>query len=156
MVTCGKCAELGSAFWEPEFESSAHPGGSQSRTRVASLPVKRKVSIKVPEDVAVIDSFGLLVRQARQKLGLSQEDLGRKIGEKASVIGKIESEKMVPDQRLSAKLEHILRVRLLMPISESKNFFPSSAPSKGVTLGEIAILKNGKKRRSPEDERNHS
>jgi len=153
MLTCAKCAELGSGFWEPESEGLKHPKKGGLRATSVSLPAKKKVSASVSEDLAVVENFGILVRQARERLGLSHEDLGRKIGEKASVISKIESEKMAPDQKLSAKLQHVLRVRLVAPLPEPRTPLPSSVPSKGVTLGEMVILKSRGKKEAPEERR---
>jgi len=156
MTTCAECSELGSDYWKPESKSYRHPAETKTETAFRSIPVSRKKSVNVPEDSMAVEDFGLLVRQAREKLGLSHEELGRKIGEKVSVIRKIENEKMAPDQKLAAKLQHALRVKLFVPLVEPERTFPSSPPSKGVTLGEIAVLKNGKRRRLQKDEGDHS
>lgn len=156
MMTCSKCAELGSGFWEPESEKPRRSAITGLGTISVPLPAKRRVPAGVSEDLTVVENFGLLVRQAREKMGLSHEDLGRRIGEKASVISKIESEKMMPNEKLSAKLEHELRVRLLAPLLEPKMSLPSSEPSKAVTLGEMIVLKNRNKRRQQKNEGNHS
>jgi len=151
MLTCAKCAELGSGFWEPESKGPKHPTKGGLKATSASLPAKRKASASVSEDLAVVENFGMLVRRARERLGLSHEDLGRKIGEKSSVISKIESEKMAPDQKLSAKLQHVLRVRLVEPLPEQRTDLPSSVPSKGVTLGEVVVLRSRGKKEAPEE-----
>ena len=102
MVTCSRCAELGSAEWEPEPASRDWPAkiGSGAAARTTFF-IKKRGTAKVSEDIAVAEGFGSLVRRAREKMGLSHEDLGRKVAEKVSVIKKIESEKMVPDQRVA-------------------------------------------------------
>ncbi|MCW4020899.1 MAG: multiprotein bridging factor aMBF1 [Candidatus Bathyarchaeota archaeon] len=151
MLTCGRCAELGSGYWEPEPKSFRRPEGF--RTAV-SIPVRRKRTIDVSEDLVVTEGFGSIVRQARVELGLSHEDLGRKIGEKVSVLRKVESGKMTPDHRLAGKLEHALEVKLLVPFVVPKVSRPASPASKGVTLGEIVRLKD--RRRHPENEGDHS
>jgi len=155
MATCEKCAKLGSDYWEPESESSKQPAEGKIKIVATSLPTRRGISLSVTEDLEVVEDFGLRVRQAREKLGLNHEELGRKIGEKVSVLRKIESGRMVPDQKIAAKLEHALRIKLLVPVAEPETAPSSSPPSIGVTLGEIVHLK-GEKRRRPEDESNHS
>jgi len=155
MVTCSRCAELGSAEWEPEPASrdwSAKKGSGAART---TFFIKKRGTAKVSEDIAVAEGFGSLVRRAREKMGLSHEDLGRKVAEKVSVIKKIESEKMVPDQRVAEKLEHTLGIKLLVPLVVPKVSFPSAPTSKTVTLGEIVKLKDAK-RRSQKNEGDHS
>ena len=96
------------------------------------------------EALELVDKFGLRIRRAREKLELSHKDLGRKIGEKVSVLRKIESGKMTPDHRLAEKLQHALRVKLLVPPSEPK--VPSAVLSqpRGITLGEVVRLKKRK------------
>ena len=49
---------------------------------------------------------------------LSQEDLGRILNEKPSVIRMVESKKLKPDAVLTRKLTHQLKVTLLVPLSE--------------------------------------
>ena len=52
------------------------------------------------------------------KLGLSQDDLGRMLNEKPSVIRLVESKKLKPDLVLTRKFMHHLKVNLLVPLSE--------------------------------------
>jgi putative transcription factor len=155
MTTCSKCAELGSAEWEPEPISRSWPATKSSGATVKTAFIKKRRTVTVSEDVAVAEGFGSLVRRAREKMGLSHEDLGRKAAEKVSVIKKIESEKMVPDKRVSEKLEHTLGIKLLVPLVVPKVSLPSIPTSKTVTLGEIVKLKDAK-RRSRKNESDHS
>ena len=60
--------------------------------------------------------YNLVIRQAREKMGLSQEALGRNINEKPSVIKLLESGKLKPDNILAKKIEHFLRVEMLVPV----------------------------------------
>ena len=71
----------------------------------------------------------------------SESLVGRKIGEKVSLLRKIERGKMTPNQTLTKKLEHALKIRLLAPASESKAPIPPSSRSQPVTLGELISLK---------------
>ena len=62
--------------------------------------------------------YTLIVRHAREKLGLTQEALGRMINVKPSVISHIETGKMKPDMILARTLMHHLKVSLLIPSSD--------------------------------------
>jgi putative transcription factor len=155
MTTCSKCAELGSAEWKPEPVSHSWSVTKGNKEIVRTVFMKKRGAAKVSEDIAVAEGFGSLVRRAREKMGLSLEDLGRKVAEKVSVIKKIEAEKMMPDQRVAEKLEHALGIKLLVPLVVPKVSLSSIPTSKTVTLGEIVKLKDAK-RRSQKNEGNNS
>ncbi len=145
MTTCSSCAKLGSAEWKPEPAQRISPtAGAASIPRTAYI--KKRGTAMVSEDIVVVEGYGSLVRRAREKLGLSHEELGRRIAEKVSVLKKIENEKMVPDQKVSEKLEHILGIKLMVPLVVPKVPLDSAPKIKGVTLGEIAELKDAKRR----------
>lgn len=151
MIVCQECAKLGSINSEPEVKSSMPSHVSVKRTRRTPAPVflTRRTTASVPEDLEIKEGFGSLVRTARERLGLSQEDLGKKIGEKVSILRKIEVERINPDRRLARKLEHFLKVELLVPTKDYE--IPedlSARPPSVVTLGEIAELKTKSRRRS--------
>jgi putative transcription factor len=141
MVVCGNCARLGSAYWEER------PQRRVKRT-AKTLP-KISVSGKkqppaLAEALELVEDFSLRIRRAREGMELSHEDLGRKIGEKVSVLRKIESGKMTPDNRLAEKLQHALRVKLLVPPSEPKAPSIVLSQPRGITLGEVVLLKKKK------------
>lgn len=60
----------------------------------------------------IVDDCAVLVRKNRERLGLTQDQLGAKINEKGSVISRIESAHMEPDMRMAKKLERFLGVKL--------------------------------------------
>jgi len=69
-------------------------------------------------ELEIDPDYNVIVKQAREKMGLTQEALGRAINEKPSVISHVESKKLKPDPVLARKLMHHLRVDLLVPSSE--------------------------------------
>jgi len=98
------------------------------------------------EDLDLVEDFGEIVKNARIKLGLTQEDLAKQLNEKLAIIKKIEAGEFRPSIDLARKLERFLKVRLLEPI-EDLNYLPSSKLSKkeefGISLGDL--LKKDKK-----------
>jgi uncharacterized protein (TIGR00270 family) len=102
MVVCAGCSKLG----------RAHPRPIQASFRPASAPVAPTAEYDMDPD------YNVKIRQAREKMGLSQEDLGRMLNEKPSVIRMVESKKLKPDAVLTRKLTHHLKVTLLVPLSE--------------------------------------
>ncbi len=103
MKTCGNCARLG----ERVFSRPKTPAPVQQR-HVARAPSPRASKV-----LDVVDDYARIVRQNREKLGLTQEQLGGKINEKGSVISRIESGHMEPDLKMAKKLERFLSVKLL-------------------------------------------
>jgi putative transcription factor len=117
MKTCGNCAKMG------------HHVGGATRVRTAghaSSPIQMALrgyssSSQRPalEPEYELDAdYNLKVRQAREKMGISQEELGRQINEKPSVIRLIESKKLKPDSVLTRKLMHHMKLNLLAPTSD--------------------------------------
>ncbi len=123
--------------------------------RIVKLPVgipARAPPPTVSENLELVEDYTSLVRQEREKLGLAHEDLGKKIGEKVSVLQKIESGKMTPDIKLAQKLEHALKVKLLVPPKGEQIPSTSLATPYEVTLGDVVQLKKNKAEATEERE----
>jgi len=145
MLVCNNCAKLGSITWEAKTEPRLKK--VTKRLPAPMLPPRRQPPISAAEEIELVDNFGARVRHAREKMGLTHEKLGQKISEKVSVLRKIESGKMTPDNLLAEKLQHALHIKILVPVTESK--VPSqvlaSRPT-SPTLGDIAQVKKNKEK----------
>ena len=139
MVVCGKCSKLGTVYMEkksPLFSSQR-----MITRRIAPPKVyKKKDRHEINETLELIDNFNMRIRKARERLNLAHEDLGRKIGEKVSVLKKIEAGKMTPTNQLAKKLEHTLKIKLLHPPSEIR-FQLNLSKRPEITLEKIVHLK---------------
>jgi len=136
MLVCGECAKLGSIVWEAKTEPRLKKVAR--RMPAPMLPPRKQPPISVADNIELVDDFGAKIRAAREKLGLNHQELGKRISEKVSVLRKIESGKMTPDNLLTEKLEHALRLKLLVPVSEPK--VPAKALASrpaSPTLGDI-------------------
>jgi len=103
---CSICAKLGSPAHVPKS--------------IKKGEVKLKAlgyNIKEPQ-FELRPDFGKMIKQAREKMGLSQDELGRKINEKLSVIKLLESGRLKPDDSLAKKIERFLKIELLVPVNE--------------------------------------
>ena len=127
MTTCTECAKFGKIQREP-----AKPRKHR--------PVNRAPRIREPSE-EVIENYNKIIRDAREKKGWSREELAEKLYEKASVVNRIESGKMIPDIKLARKLEKTLHIILIEKIEDNRTEDMSSSSSRGATIGDIARIK---------------
>lgn len=96
LIVCSRCASTGTIIETQKPKQNAVPAASMS---------------KGPEEV-VVDDFGRLIAQARQKAGLKQDELALKLNEKLSVIQAAESGKRL-EIKLAKKLEKFFGIKLV-------------------------------------------
>lgn len=140
LTVCGKCAKLGTIIWEETKPKTPMPS-AKAPTRRLTLKTKKPPQAAVESVLELVEDFDVKIRHARRKLGLSHKELGKKISEKVSVLKKIETGKMTPDNRLATKLEHTLKIKLLVQASEEKVPKANIKPvSRELTLGDLIQL----------------
>jgi len=100
---CNICAKLGT------------PAIPQRPIKPSVTRPKPSLGLDIEDDLELRRDFNLTIRQARERMGLSQEELGRKINEKPSVIRLLESGKLKPDSILAKKIGHFLRIEMMTP-----------------------------------------
>ena len=84
--------------------------------------------------VELIDNYGAVVRKARLKTGMTEEQFAKSINEKKGTILKIEAQSLIPDDKLISKLEKALGIKLKEAVQEG-GAVSGSQKSQGMTLG---------------------
>jgi putative transcription factor len=140
MLVCRSCQALGKPYQDEPIPRPAPLPSFAARVRLSRIPVKRPAELpKEIEELDVAENFAALVRKARMKLGWSQEELATKVKEKLSVIQKIETGKITPDTQLCRRLQHELKIKLLVPRKETPP--PKISAPAEITLGDIVKIK---------------
>lgn len=147
MSVCMDCSKHGTMIWkdEPKPKFVIKPKGPRPQVVRAQTQPRKAVEPSPDATVELVENFGAKVRQAREKLGLSHEALAKKLSEKVSRLKKIEMQKMVPDNILSTKLEHALKVKLIVQtIQEKTETVPRAqkAVNRELTLGDLVKIDN--------------
>ncbi len=134
MDVCKSCARFG----KPEDKWTPVPR--------KMVPVERAFIVKRPQPrdhfkdlVELVPEFGRKIRNAREALGMSPEQLGVRIKEKATLLKKIEREDISPEDEVRKKLEKELKIKLTDQASESR--VKAGSAGRGLTLGDIASIK---------------
>lgn len=109
---------------------SGSGGSSQSR--------RRDMFDEMDELAADYDD---LIRDARESTGLSQEDLAKKLNEKASLIRKLEHGDILPSDEVQRKLERELDISLVEGEDVEDSEW-SSDSSGTMTLGDVVKRKD--------------
>ncbi len=141
MRTCEACSRFGTPVKQPgkQREQRASLQGQpvlRSKRQRERIRTERSEprEIEPPEPM---EDYNEIIRSARERLGMTREDLGKKINEKISVITRLESKKMQPDIKLAKKLERVLKIKIL---DYSKTEEPVDAPrtvTGGMTIGDM-------------------
>ena len=103
---CSQCSKLGKSVKIPQ--KTQFPRNNMSKPE----PINR---IYEDDDVELRIDFNKAIKSAREKKGISQEEMGQRINEKNSVIRHLETGKLKPNDILSRKLERFLKIQLLVP-----------------------------------------
>ncbi len=117
---CNNCSKLGTPARVPKpIETrSSHTLSSHSPPKTAQRdnPPPSPGFSYDSEEMILREDFSKAIKNARESLGITQEELGKKINEKPSMIGHLEVGSMKPDDLLARKLEHFLKIQLFVPI----------------------------------------
>jgi putative transcription factor len=132
LETCAACRNLGTEIRQPRIFT-------EPQNKTAARPRSRYRDIYRQIEGEVDPEFDEIVRRARQRAGLTQEELAAKIMERALVIKKIERKELTPDDKLRKKLEKALDVSLLVDIGREKA--QRGKLSGNLTLGDVAVVR---------------
>ena len=140
LTVCVECSKHGKIV----YEEPATPKQTVKKPQAPiSMVQKRPMVANVQITQEVTEDYANTIRAAREKLGLTHEELGKRINEKASVLRNLEAGKMAPNNQLASKLEHMLKIKLLVPISEEKATPLPHSTSKELTLGDLIEFDKG-------------
>jgi putative transcription factor len=137
---CKKCSRYGKIVGRI---SMASPLGRKEvekrkdgKTAAAPTPVDQ-----VGETVLVlVADYANKIKSGRERLGLKQEELAKKLNEKDSLLSKIETGTVEPSVKLARKLEHFFDVKLIEEHKEEGKSHTKDRPNQ-VTLGDFARLR---------------
>jgi putative transcription factor len=113
------------------LKKEKHPFPTQTRKQAS----KKQIS----DEWELVENYGRVIRKAREAMQLSQEELSQRIAEKASVIQKLESCKLIPNEALIRKLERALKVKITQPRVET-NLTEKIGALPELTLGDVAVM----------------
>ncbi len=130
MMVCGACAKGKTVL--QEFTDRDEPQAQQRAAQPKS------------DASEVVENYGRIIREAREGLSLPSKVLAERINEKESTLVRVEKEEALPDDRLARKLEKALGIRLIVSAESSRKPYAYSKQA-GVTLGDAAVIKKGKK-----------
>ena len=95
--------------------TTTKPGSYASRPR--PMPRNRpppQNKINLTDEMILNPEFPKVIREARNKKGITHEQLGQKINEKVTLLKKVETGTIKPDDILSKKLERFLGIKLFI------------------------------------------
>ncbi len=117
MNVCDDCAKFGKEIKGNEVPKDVkYLPPEVVRERLERKKPRQRRDVLEEEEV-LREDYPQLIRNAREKLGLTQDELAKRILEKKTVISKIERGEMRPDEKLIKKLEKALNIKLKEKVS---------------------------------------
>jgi putative transcription factor len=110
---CISCSKRGKPYLPSETAKKKTIGNTAPRRMIKPF---RKISMT--DDIILNPEFAKIIREARMKKGLTHEQLGIKMNEKATILRKFETGTLKPDEIMAKKLEHFLGIKLHINIEE--------------------------------------
>jgi putative transcription factor len=136
LSVCQKCTKFGRDYTKKRgVEDITYTTTISERLERREKRRKTKDVFEQSQDELALD-YPRRIRRARASLGMSQEDLAKKINEKKSLVAKLENGDMIPDEKLVKKLETALDISLKEKVS-SVEPPKSSEARRGLTLGDF-------------------
>jgi len=115
LMLCPKCSKFGQETVEKDEEEEEKK--FTPTRRPAPYTGKGKIGKAGggidTEEIELAEDYHKIISKARNDQGLTQEELGKKINERKSVIAKLESKQLRPNDRLRKKLERALNIELM-------------------------------------------
>jgi len=99
------------------------PSNNQPNTQKSFVRPKKMIKpnkITFDDSTILVNDFSEVIRKSRMIKGLTHEQLGILIKERASLLRKIESGSLKPDEELTKKLERFFRINLYTEVDSGE------------------------------------
>jgi putative transcription factor len=117
-----------------------------------SKPKPKSPSIGVRlEDMDLIEDYAKTILAARQKKGISQDELAQRVGESISTLKAIEAGRQKPTEKTIKGLERELDISLLEPLGAVPFKATTTKTETGSTLGDRVVVKRKVSQKSRRD-----
>lgn len=132
---CPGCVKFGvqkSVFFGPKKAGELHSNEFSRRKTARSEP-----------ELKIAANYSQLIRLARDKRNLNQEDFAKLINERESLVAKWESGLMKPNIDAARRLEKLLRIQLVEE-EDSISFAAEKRKADELTLGDFVKIRTRK------------
>lgn len=116
---CIACSKHGKPYVPAQVPSSSS-SATKKKKPVAKIQQQKKI-ITMVDETMIDPDFARLIREARMKMGLTHEQLGMKMSEKAQILKKFETGALKPDELFAKKLERYLGIKLYVSVSNNNS-----------------------------------
>ena len=141
LTVCSRCASFGSSDWSINKPVPVKSSGGRIQMIPPPVPRSRlRNDVESVEQLELVEDYGSQIRKARQKLGLSEKDLAKKMQEKESVVKNLEKQELTPDHRLISKIKKYLSLDIVEHIDASKGKILAK-PTGAKTIGDMLKMK---------------
>jgi len=135
---CQNCARFGDEYKQANSPAGS-PGSPVPKTVIDERLQRRERRMQTKDIYStttreLIDDYGTMIRNAREAKGLDLEEFAKSIFERKGTIARIETNDLVPDDKLIAKLEKALNIILKEDVQSGGAVGKGNQRSDGMTL----------------------
>ncbi len=139
LTVCRACSAYGKVLpFQQRFQPNSKTSGSKNNLgNQQALPLKKEpVTYE-----AVVQEYAQRIREAREKLKLTQQEFAKHITEKESMVSHWESGSIEPSLDTAKKIQHTLHIQLVEMRTEEPVIRSQKKSSAGLTIGDILAQK---------------
>ncbi|MFH8080867.1 MAG: multiprotein-bridging factor 1 family protein [Candidatus Aenigmatarchaeota archaeon] len=97
----------------------------------------KKVTSK-EEEFELVENFGKIIKEARERMKLTRKEFAEKIKIKENILKRIESESLKPDEKLARIIEKELEIKILFKME--KEFVKRNQKTAPLTIGDVVEI----------------
>jgi putative transcription factor len=118
---CRGCSKRGKPYTPPmsisktKLTASSNPVARSTASNKSTSTTRK---IEMMDNTILNPEFAKLIREARMKKGLTHEQLGAQMNEKANLLKKFETGALKPDELFAKKLQRFLGIHLYVGVLE--------------------------------------
>ncbi|MEM0378659.1 MAG: multiprotein bridging factor aMBF1 [Thermosphaera sp.] len=111
----------------------------KAKPQPQKAPISQPRPKPIREEYEVVEDYAKRVKEARERLGWTQQVLAQKVRESENIIKRIEAGRLKPGIDLARRLERALGIKLLEPVVDEST--PSLGKSEDfLTIGDLVKL----------------
>src|SRR3989344_2651043 len=132
LQVCSNCSKFGQVV--------------ERKGKINVKPIKQVKRSELDDIEFIVPKYSALIKEARERKGLTQEELAKNINEKVSLIHQVESGHMKPDLNLALKIGKYFEIRLVEKYVEADvKELQIDFKNKNLTIGDLIKFKKNEK-----------